>query len=48
MFECYKIVIDYEINFFRICGNVWEMFSDVVKKIMEFNCICFIKVIECL
>ena len=46
--ECHKIVIDYETNLFRTCGNVWEMFSDAAKKTMESNRICFIKVIECL
>ena len=46
--ECHKIAIDYETNLSRTCGNVWEMSSDAVKKTMESNRICFIKVIECL
>ena len=46
--ECHKIAIDYETDFSRTCGNVWEMSSDAAKKTMESNRICFIKVIECL
>ena len=46
MSECHKIAIDYETNLSRTCGNVWEMSSDAAKKTMEYNRICFIKVIE--
>ena len=33
-----KQPIDYETNFSRTCGNVWEMSSDAAKKTMESNC----------